>query len=71
MNGICTLANDYVFDQLVALLNSIDVILGSEIPVCIYPFDDQTERISVAIANRPNVFIYQDQESIIAGTNLR
>jgi len=64
MNGICTLANDYVFDQLVALLNSIDVILGSEIPVCIYPFDDQTERISVEIANRPNVFIYQDQESI-------
>jgi hypothetical protein len=64
MNGICTLANDYVFDQLVALLNSIDVILGSETPVCIYPFDDQTQRITNEIAKRPNVFLYDDQESI-------
>ncbi|WP_341526203.1 Npun_R2821/Npun_R2822 family protein [Nostoc sp. UHCC 0302] len=64
MNGICTLANDYVFDQLVALLNSIDVILGSQTPVCIYPFDDQTQRITNEIAKRPNVFIYDDQESI-------
>ncbi|MEH2390382.1 MAG: Npun_R2821/Npun_R2822 family protein [Nostoc sp.] len=64
MNGICTLGNDYVFDQLVALLNSIDVILGSETPVCIYPFDDQTQRIADEIAKRPNVFIYDNQESI-------
>ncbi|MBD2388060.1 Npun_R2821/Npun_R2822 family protein [Cylindrospermum sp. FACHB-282] len=64
MNGICTLANDYVFDQLVALLNSIDVILGAETPVCIYPFDDQTQRIAEEIATRPNVFFYDDQESI-------
>ncbi|MBD2201095.1 sugar transferase [Calothrix sp. FACHB-1219] len=64
MNGICTLANDYVFDQLVALLNSIDAILGKDIPVCIYPFDDKTQRIADEIAKRPNVFIYDDQESI-------
>ncbi|MDZ8051022.1 MAG: Npun_R2821/Npun_R2822 family protein [Aulosira sp. ZfuVER01] len=64
MNGICTLANDYVFDQLVALLNSIDTILGSDIPVCIYPFDDQIQRIADEITRRPNVFIYNDQESI-------
>ncbi|BDI14987.1 hypothetical protein ANSO36C_07890 [Nostoc cf. commune SO-36] len=64
MNGICTLGNDYVFDQLVALLNSIDVILGSETPVCIYPFDDQTQRITDEIAKRPNVFLYDDLESI-------
>jgi lipopolysaccharide biosynthesis glycosyltransferase len=64
MNGICTLANDYVFDQLVALLNSIDAILGDETPVCIYPFDDQTQRIADEIAKRPNVFIYDDQASI-------
>ncbi|BAY90986.1 MULTISPECIES: Npun_R2821/Npun_R2822 family protein [unclassified Tolypothrix] len=64
MNGICTLANDYVFDQLVALLNSIDAILGSETPVCIYPFDDQTQRIADEITKRPNVFIYNNQESI-------
>ncbi|ODH01004.1 sugar transferase [Nostoc sp. KVJ20] len=64
MNGICTLGNDYVFDQLVALLNSIDVILGPETPVCIYPFDDQTQRITDEIAKRPNVFLYDDLESI-------
>ncbi|MBW4683611.1 MAG: sugar transferase [Komarekiella atlantica HA4396-MV6] len=64
MDGICTLGNDYVFDQLVALLNSIDVILGKETPVCIYPFDNQTQRIADEIAKRPNVFIYDNQESI-------
>ena len=64
MNGICTLGNDVVFDQLVALLNSIDANIGSQTPVCIYPFDQQLERISAEIANRPNVFIYDDQESI-------
>lgn len=64
MDGICTLANDYVFDQLVALLNSIEVILGADTPVCICPFDDQTQRITEEIAKRPNVFIYDDQKSI-------
>ncbi|MGL5064576.1 MAG: Npun_R2821/Npun_R2822 family protein [Microcoleus sp.] len=64
MNGICTLANDTVCDQLIALLNSIEVILGSNIPVCIYPFDNQIQRIKTEIANRPNVFIYEDNASI-------
>ncbi|MBD6619132.1 sugar transferase [Komarekiella sp. 'clone 1'] len=64
MDGICTLGNDYVFDQLLALLNSIDVILGKETPVCIYPFDDKMQRIADEIAKRPNVVIYDNQESI-------
>lgn len=64
MNGICTLANDRVFDQLVALLNSIEAIIGQSIPVCIYPFDDQLNRIRAEIANRPNVMLYDDQASI-------
>jgi hypothetical protein len=64
MNGICTLANDKVYDQLVALLNSIEAILGGNTPVCIYPFDDRTERIAGEIAKRPNVFLYDDLESI-------
>lgn len=63
-NGICTLGNDVVFDQLVALLNSIEAILGSEISVCIYPFDDRLERIKAEVEKRPNVFIYDDAESI-------
>ena len=64
MNGICTLANDTVYDQLIALLNSIEIILSSNIPVCIYPFDDQIEQIKAEIVNRPNVFIYEDSASI-------
>ncbi len=64
MNGICTLANDTVYDQLIALLNSIEVILGSNIPVCIYPFDDQVQQIQAEIAKRPNVFMYEDIASI-------
>jgi hypothetical protein len=64
MNGICTLANDTVYDQLIALLNSIEVILGSNTLVCIYPFDDQIQQIKAEIVNRPNVFIYEDSSSI-------
>lgn len=64
MNGICTLANDKVYDQLVALLNSIEAIAPSQTPVCLYPFDDRTERIAAEIVKCPNVFIYEDKESI-------
>ncbi|MBD1868569.1 sugar transferase [Cyanobacteria bacterium FACHB-471] len=64
MDGICTLANDYVYDQLVALLNSIEAIAGSEMPVCVYPYDNKTERIAAEIARRPNVQLYDDQDSI-------
>jgi hypothetical protein len=63
MDGICTLANDYVYDQLVALLNSIEANAG-DLPVCIYPYDDRTARIAEEIARRPNVQLYADQDSI-------
>lgn len=64
VDGICTLANDRVYDQLIALLNSIDAIAGSDMPVCVYPYDDQTERIAQAIAERPNVQLYDDRVSM-------
>ncbi|MBD3881087.1 sugar transferase [Phormidium tenue FACHB-886] len=64
MNGICTLANDQVYDQLVALLNSIEAQMGADLPVCIYPYDDKTERIAAEIAKRPNVQLYEDRASI-------
>ncbi|MFO7029254.1 hypothetical protein B9T07_04150 [Limnospira fusiformis CCALA 023] len=44
MDGICTLANDKVYDQLVALLNSIEANQGADMPVCIYPYNDNIER---------------------------
>jgi len=64
MDGICTLANDRVFDQLVALLNSIEAIAGSKMPICVYPYDDNTERIAREIDRRPNVQLYRDRESM-------
>jgi len=64
MQGICTLGNDVVYDQLLALLNSIDAILGPETPVCVFPFDDRLERVKAEVEHRPNVFIYDDLESI-------
>lgn len=64
MDGICTLANDRVYDQLIALLNSIEAIVGKDMPVCIYPYDDNTERLTAEIAKRPNVHLYDDKDSI-------
>lgn len=63
MRGICTLANDRVYDQLVALLNSIEANAPGY-PVCIYPYDDQIERIAAEAAQREGVQIYSDQASI-------
>lgn len=64
MDGICTLANDRVYDQVIALLNSIEAIYGQTMPVCIYPYDDNTAQITAEIAHRPNVQLYDQQESI-------
>lgn len=64
MDGICTLANDRVYNQLIALLNSIEAVLGKDTPVCVYPYDDNTEQIAAAIAKRPNVQLYDDRASM-------
>jgi hypothetical protein len=63
MDGICTLGNDRVYDQIIALLNSIEVMMG-DIPVCIYPYDDNTARLAQEVAARPNVQLYSNTESI-------
>ena len=62
--GIYTLGNDVVFDQLVALLNSIEVHLGPDIPVIICPYDNRMDRVRDEISHRPNVSIFDDQEAI-------
>jgi hypothetical protein len=64
MDGICTLANDRVCEQLIALLNSIEAMLGTNFPVCVYPYDNQVEKISEEIGRRPNVQLYDDETSI-------
>jgi len=64
VDGICTLGNDVVFDQIVALLNSIEMHHGSSMPVCIYPYDNNIEQLRAEVARRPNVTLYDDQASI-------
>ncbi|WP_413160671.1 Npun_R2821/Npun_R2822 family protein [Capilliphycus salinus ALCB114379] len=58
--GIYTLANDVVYDQFVALLNSIEANAGREIPVCVIPYNDQLDRVKAEIANRKNVKLFDD-----------
>jgi len=64
MDGIVTLANDVIYDQLIALLNSIEIQLGADFPVCIYPYDERVERIKNYIAQRPNVILFEEQQII-------
>ncbi|MDJ0681173.1 MAG: sugar transferase [Xenococcaceae cyanobacterium MO_167.B52] len=64
MDGICTLGNDRVYDQIVALVNSIETNAGKDMPVCIYPYDDNTEKLAQFASTRPNVELYDDLDSI-------
>lgn len=61
-DGIYTLANDYVYDQLVALLNSIEANVGQDIPVCVIAYDDDLERVRAEIDKRNNVELLNDKE---------
>ena len=62
--GIYLLANDKVYDQLVALLNSIEANYSRDIPVCIIPFDDNISLVVQEIAQRKNISLFEDKNSI-------
>ncbi|MCU0547893.1 MAG: sugar transferase [Leptolyngbya sp. Prado105] len=64
MNGIYILANDYVYDQLVALLNSIETNISTTIPICILPYDDRLDKVRSEIAKRPQVSLFENADSI-------
>ncbi|WP_414527257.1 Npun_R2821/Npun_R2822 family protein [Nodularia chucula] len=59
-NGIYTLANDYVYHQLVALLNSIEANAGQDVPVCVIAYNDQLEKVRAEVASRKNVTLLED-----------
>ena len=61
--GLYILANDVVYDQLVALLNSIEVNAG-KYPVSIIPYNNQLERVREEIKHRSNVEIFADTDAI-------
>ncbi|MBW4557080.1 MAG: methionine synthase [Trichormus sp. ATA11-4-KO1] len=62
--GIYTLANDAVYDQLVALLNSIEVNVSQDIPICVIPYNDQLEKVKREIKSRKNVTLFENWESL-------
>jgi hypothetical protein len=62
--GIYTLANDVVFDQLVALLNSIEANVSPDISVCVIPFDDRLDQVRAEIDARHNVTLFDNWATI-------
>ncbi|MBD2099525.1 Npun_R2821/Npun_R2822 family protein [Leptolyngbya sp. FACHB-261] len=63
-DGIYILANDVVHDQLIALLNSIEANAGKEIPICIVPYDNRLDKVRAELRQRPQVSLFEDQDSI-------
>ncbi|MDH6058340.1 Npun_R2821/Npun_R2822 family protein [Umezakia ovalisporum] len=64
IDGIYTLANDIVYDQLIALLNSIEVNAGREIPVCVIPYDQRLDKVQAEVARRDYVTLFENSDSI-------
>ncbi|MBD1922294.1 methionine synthase [Microcoleus sp. FACHB-831] len=63
-HGIYTLANDVVYDQLVALLNSIEANVNPDIPICVIPYDDRLDKVKREIASRENVTLFDNWDAI-------
>jgi hypothetical protein len=63
-NGIYILANDVVFDQLVALLNSLEVNGAKDLPVCIIPYDDRLNKVRSYISSLLNITLFDNTDSI-------
>ncbi|MEG4348253.1 sugar transferase [Microcoleus sp. LAD1_D5] len=63
-DGIYILANDVVFDHLVALLNSLEVNGAKNIPVCIIPYDDNLKKVRSHFSTLHNVTLFENTDSI-------
>ncbi|MDX2216615.1 MAG: hypothetical protein SFY66_25350 [Oculatellaceae cyanobacterium bins.114] len=59
-HGVYTVANDVVYDQLVAFLNSVEVNAGADTPVCVIAYDERTDKIRAEIESRKNVTLLND-----------
>ncbi|MEH1874793.1 MAG: Npun_R2821/Npun_R2822 family protein [Nostoc sp.] len=64
IDGIYILANDVVYEQLVALLNSIEANAGRKIPICILPYNERLDKVKAEIASRDNISLFEDSDSI-------
>ncbi|MBW4611899.1 MAG: methionine synthase [Desmonostoc vinosum HA7617-LM4] len=62
--GIYTLANDVVYDQLVALINSIEMNVSEDIPICIIPYDQRLDLVQQEVNSRKNVMLFENADVI-------
>ena len=62
--GIYTLANDLVYDQLVALLNSVEANYSKDMSICIIPYDSNIKKVETEVEKRKFCSIFQDVDSI-------
>jgi hypothetical protein len=63
-DGVYILANDVVIDQLVALINSLEQNVGTDLSICVVPYDDNTQRARAATERYPQVQWFDDQASL-------
>ncbi|MGF1494969.1 MAG: Npun_R2821/Npun_R2822 family protein [Microcoleaceae cyanobacterium] len=68
-DGLYVLANDAVYDQLVAILNSIEVNVGEDCPVCVIPYDDRVDRVREETQRRQNLSLFDDAEAMAKWDN--
>ena len=59
-NGVYILANDVVLDQLIALINSLEQNVSKDLPICVVPYDDNTQRSRTATQQYPQVQWFDD-----------
>ncbi|MEM6449792.1 MAG: Npun_R2821/Npun_R2822 family protein [Cyanobacteria bacterium P01_D01_bin.105] len=59
--GVYILGNDVVFDQLLALVHSIEQNVDRNLPICIVPYDDNTARSRRATQRYPQVQWFDDE----------
>jgi len=58
--GVYILANDVVLDQLIALINSLEVHVSADLPICVVPYDDNTSRAREVTQAYPQVQWFDD-----------
>jgi len=58
--GVYILANDIVLDQLIALINSLEQNVSPTLPICVVPYDDNTQQSRQATAAYPQVQWFDD-----------
>ncbi|NJN31056.1 MAG: methionine synthase [Synechococcales cyanobacterium RM1_1_8] len=63
-HGIYILASDPQYDQLLALIHSIAANVSPQIPICVIPGNDSTQRIEQEIAQRDNLSLFDDAASL-------